>query len=288
MNENAIQTAVALAVVFLGLFALERALPLRRAARRLWGRVVVNLAVAAIAFLTGLLLVRPTASSVIVWGTQSSFGLLRLLDLPVPAEFVVAFLWMDLSFYYWHVANHRIPLLWRFHNVHHIDPDLDVSTAFRFHFGEVALSAGFRAVQVAVIGLPVWMFLAYEVVFQANTMFHHSNLRLPIRLERALNTVLVTPRMHGIHHSRVPRETNSNYSVVFSWWDRAHGTLCLNILQSRVTIGVAGYAAPEDNRLRSLLAMPFCSQRDYWRTAGGDLPERPAADLQGPRNSLAA
>ena len=150
--------------------------------------------------------------AVLDWASNRPFGAAHLIQMPVAAQFVLSFLLMDLTFYWWHVANHRIPFLWRFHNVHHIDPDLDVSTAFRFHFGEVALSAGFRVAQVSAIGLSGWMFAVYELVFQANTVFHHSNVRLPIRLERLLNLVLVTPRMHGIHHSQVRDETNSRES----------------------------------------------------------------------------
>jgi sterol desaturase/sphingolipid hydroxylase (fatty acid hydroxylase superfamily) len=189
-------------------------------------------------------------------------------------RFALGFLLMDLSFYYWHLVNHRIPFLWRFHNVHHIDPDLDVTTAFRFHFGEVMFSVVFRVLQVGLLGVSGLAFVAYELVFQANTVFHHSNLRLPIGFERLLNKVLVTPRMHGIHHSQVRQETNSNYGVVFPWWDWLHRTLGLAIPQSAITIGVPGYSQPEDNRLWNTLLMPFRVQRDYWRDADGSRVER--------------
>ena len=176
---------------------------------------------------------------------------------------------MDLLFYWWHVANHRIPFLWRFHNVHHIDPDLDVSTAFRFHFGEIGMSAGFRALQIGVIGLSAPMFAAYELVFQANTLFHHSNVRLPIGVERWLALVLVTPRMHGIHHSQARDETNSNYSVVFSWWDRLHRTIGLNVPQADIVVGVPAYSGPDDNTISNTLLLPFRRQRDYWLLPDG-------------------
>jgi sterol desaturase/sphingolipid hydroxylase (fatty acid hydroxylase superfamily) len=195
---------------------------------------------------------------------------------------VLVFLLLDLAFYYWHRLNHEWPALWRLHNVHHCDPDLGVSTSFRFHFGEVALSTVFRVVQVTVIGASFPTFAVYEVAFQLNTLFHHSNVRLPIRLERWLNRVLVTPRMHGIHHSQVQEETNSNYSVVLPWWDRLHRTLRLNVPQSRIVIGVPGYAAPADNRLWNLLAMPFRKQREYWLRPDGEKVRRKPEDL-GPR-----
>ena len=117
------------------------------------------------------------------------------------------------------------------HNVHHIDPDLDVSTAFCFHFGEVALSALFRAAQVLVIGPSLLAFAVYEVAFQTHTLFHHSDWRLHSGLERALCRVIVTPRMHGIHHSAIREENRSNFGVVFSFWDAVHRTLQLNVAQ---------------------------------------------------------
>jgi sterol desaturase/sphingolipid hydroxylase (fatty acid hydroxylase superfamily) len=207
--------------------------------------------------------------------------------LPDWAEFIVAFLLLDLTFYYWHVANHSIPWLWRFHNVHHVDPDLDVSTGFRFHFGEVLFSTLFRVFQISFIGVSFATFAAFELVFQMSTLFHHSNLRLPIRWERLLNRILVTPRMHGIHHSQVRGETNSNYGVIFCWWDKLHRTLGLNIPQSKIQVGIAGYCGPEDNRLWRTLTMPFVKQRDYWRKADGSTPERKVEDLQRERRFLA-
>ena len=136
------------------------------------------------------------------------------------------------------------------------------------------MSVAFRVMQVSLIGLSGWAFAAYELVFQANTLFHHSNLRLPIRFERLLNKVLVTPRMHGIHHSQVRRENNSNFGVVFPWWDRVHRTIGLNIPQAEIAIGIAGYSQPQDNTLRNALLMPFRKQRDYWRAPDGKLVER--------------
>ena len=226
--------------------------------------MLINLSISATAFLASVAAVQPAASAVLGWTSDTHVGVVRWMGLEPPLQAIVAFPLMDLSFYYWHQLNHRIPLLWRFHNVHHIDPDLDVSTAFRFHVGEVALSAGFRVVQILVIGPSLWVYLMYEFVFQAATLFHHSNLRLPIRVERLLNRVVVTPRMHGIHHSEVRGENRSNYGVVFPWWDWIHRTLQLNIPQAEVTIGIAGYSNPEDNGIWRVLAMPFRRQRDYW------------------------
>jgi sterol desaturase/sphingolipid hydroxylase (fatty acid hydroxylase superfamily) len=161
--------------------------------------------------------------------------------------------------------------------VHHIDPDLDVSTAFRFHFVEVGFSAGFRAAQVLLIGPSLAALVVYEVAFELGTLFHHSNVRMPLAVERVLNRIFVTPRMHGIHHSDIREENLANFGVVFSWWDRLQRTLCLNVPQSEVTIGIPGYSSAGDNRLTRSLVMPFRAQRDYWAGPQGKrLHRKPA------------
>src|SRR5882672_822200 len=169
---------IALGVLVPLLFMIERFKPLRPLTRSLLARLLVNFVISMFAFATATVLVHPTSFAVSHWTSVRRWGIIHAVPMSVGAQFVLSFLLMDLTFYWWHLANHRIPLLWRFHNVHHIDPDLDVSTAFRFHFGEVALSTGFRVIQVGLIGLPTWMFLSYELLFQANTLFHHSNVRL--------------------------------------------------------------------------------------------------------------
>jgi sterol desaturase/sphingolipid hydroxylase (fatty acid hydroxylase superfamily) len=278
---------LAIVVGILAVFlVVEHLVPLRRWRAELLLRLLINFAISGLALLTALLVVGPSATATLEWTSHASFGVVHLLPAPVWVQFVVGFLLLDLSFYYWHVLNHKVGILWRFHNVHHIDPDLDVSTGFRFHFGEVLISTVFRVIQVSFIGMSLPTFATYELVFQANTLFHHSNTRLPIRLERLLNMVLVTPRMHGVHHSQVRGETNSNFGVVFRWWDAVHRTLQLNIPQSAITIGVAGYSRPGDNRIWHALTLPFRPQRDYWRRDDGTTPERDSTALEGDRARL--
>jgi sterol desaturase/sphingolipid hydroxylase (fatty acid hydroxylase superfamily) len=286
MIERGVTVAAVLGLMGV-LFGIERLVPLRRRSRPLLRRLVVNFSIAALAFAAAAVFVRPAAVAALGWTADGQFGLLQMLPVAQRTRFVAALLLLDLTFYWWHVANHRVPVLWRFHNVHHIDPDLDVSTAFRFHFGEVALSTAFRVAQVVLIGPTPAMFAVYELLFQANTAFHHSNVRLPIALERLLNIALVTPRMHGIHHSQVRDETNSNYSVVFSWWDRLHRTIGLNIPQDAIAIGVPAYSDPEANAIASDLLLPFKPQRDYWRRPDGTMVERQVGALAEKRSRLA-
>ena len=254
-------TAALLGVAYVLLFVVERALPLRRAKAPLLPRLAVNIAISATAFAAAAVLVLPAATAML---GRADLGLVPILGLSGGAEIAASFLLLDLTFYYWHVANHRIQFLWRFHNVHHIDPDLDVSTAFRFHFIEIGFSSAFRAAQVVLIGPSIAAYAIYEMVFQLGTLFHHSNVRLPIGIERALNLLAVTPRMHGIHHSDIRAENMSNFGVVLSWWDRLHRTLRVDVPQAEVVIGIPGYAEPGDNKILRCLWLPFARQRDYW------------------------
>jgi sterol desaturase/sphingolipid hydroxylase (fatty acid hydroxylase superfamily) len=262
-------TALILPAVFMFLLLAEQVSPLRQRTRPLFRRLLKNLVLTAMVLLVGSLVVRNAGRGTSEWTMERGFGLVLLVPLPQWCRVAIGILLMDFTFYYWHRANHRIRVLWRFHNVHHIDPDLDVSTSFRFHFGEIAYSAVFRVVQMLLIGADPLTYAIYETVFNAETIFHHSNIRLPLKLERWLNKAIVTPRMHGIHHSAVGRETNSNYSVIFPWWDRLSRTLVLNVPQSSIRIGVPGYLAVQDNRFRNLLIMPFIKQKRYWCFADG-------------------
>ena len=247
------------AAVVLGFVAEQRA-PLRPRTRPLGERLATNAALVALAALVLRLAMIPAALAVAAAGERAGVGLLRWLPLPSAAAAVLGFLLLDWTVYVWHRLNHRAPLLWRFHVVHHTDLDLDVSTAFRFHAGELLLSIAWRSAQIVVLGIGPALVLVYETAMETATAFHHSNWRLPLAVERALNLVLVTPRMHGIHHSVVERETNANWSVTFSWWDRLHRTLRLGVPNEMLTIGLPAYREPRALGLLPLLALPFRRQ----------------------------
>ncbi|MEP7207039.1 MAG: sterol desaturase family protein [Casimicrobiaceae bacterium] len=286
MNPTLVVLALAGLVVVL--LVLERRHPLRVQKHAMLRRLILNAAITALAVGTAFALVKPAIASGLQHVAILRVGLLQWIDLPPALALVVGVLLLDLTFYFWHMANHRVPWLWRFHLVHHIDPDLDVSTAFRFHYGEVALSAAFRMVQIVLIGASPLIVATYEIIFQASTLFQHSNVRLPFRLERILIRVLVTPRMHGIHHSEVPSENRSNFSVVFNWWDRLHRTLRLNVPQQRIMIGIPAYGPGADTALGTVLMLPFGRQRDAWRRPDGTLAKRAERLVDAPLHELAA
>jgi len=269
---------------FVFLFITESYIPLRQVTRPRFNRIAINLFFSSVSAVVGALAVRPAGLGATLFAADHNVGLLNLLKLSPPFHLAIGFLLMDLSFYYWHRLNHVIPLLWRFHNVHHSDPDLDVSTSFRFHFAEILYSSLFRIAQVAIIGISIRGYIVYELIFSLSTIFHHSNIKLPIGIERSLNKIFVTPRMHGVHHSFYRDETNSNYSVIFSFWDRLHQSLMLNVPQSEIQIGIPAYHEAKDNSLLHMLKMPFLPQRKYWEAEGTCFETRMSTDDAGVRN----
>lgn len=271
---------VAAALILVG----ERRRPLRErtqpAARRIAGNLVLGgLALATVALIEGPV-VRPLAAR----AERRRMGLVQRLHAPAWLRDLLAFLLMDYTVYLWHVSTHRIAFLWRFHLVHHVDLDMDASTALRFHAVDMAISVPYRALQVAAIGVSPRALAAWQGFFFVSVLFHHSNLRLPHVLERRLARVITTPRMHGIHHSTVRAETDSNWSSGLSLWDHLHRTFRFDVPQAAIAIGVPGYRDPAELTPGRSLAMPFGGERDAWAASphGAPVPltrpftERPA------------
>ena len=249
--------------IFMILFLLESRFQLRKRVQSRWKRVLINFIISIPAFV----LLRIAFIPVIVWlavKNQSwQIGLNYLFVAPAIVKSLITVFLLDYSNYLWHILLHKLPILWRFHLVHHTDLDLDISTAFRFHFGEMIGSIIFRGLAIILIGASPLMVLIYEILFEAATQFHHSNIKLPFKLERALSYLMVTPRMHGIHHSMIKKETDSNYSVIFSFWDRLHRTVRLNVQQHEIVCGVPAYADERELTIGKLLKLPFTKIRQW-------------------------
>ena len=173
-----------------------------------------------------------------------------------PAFLPIDLLLLDLWIYWWHRANHELPLLWRFHQVHHRDQFLDATSALRFHFGEVALSAAMRAIIIVLLATPFASVLVFETLVLMAAIFHHANWRLPQDAERALARVVITPGQHWVHHHARRADTDSTYGTICSFWDRLFRTTTPTPRTPRMPIGVEGRG--EENFLR-LLMLPFRS-----------------------------
>src|SRR5450432_1348341 len=246
-----------LVALFIFLFLIENRFELRKRVQQKKKRAFVNNLVSIPSFVLLRFLLLPVMVWLALQNETLHIGLNYLYKLPSWLEASIAFLIIDFTNYLWHILNHKLPVLWRFHIVHHTDLDLDVTTATRFHYGELIGSVFFRSAFVFLSGAGPILVLIYEIAFEAATQFHHSNLKLPVKVERAINTILVTPRMHGIHHSIVKNETDSNYAVIFSFWDRICKTIQLQVEQNAVVTGVASYTNAQELTAGFLLAMPF-------------------------------
>ena len=254
-------------ILVLGTFAtlvfLENRRPLRQGAvesklRRNIRNLAMALGAAVSVQLAEQPLVRPLARLV----EKQRLGLLKQVSLPAWVEVPLAVGLMDYTLYLWHVLTHRVPFLWRFHQAHHVDLDMDASTALRFHFGELILSVPWRALQVLTIGVCPFALSLWQTALLLEIMFHHSNVELTPETERWLARFIVTQRLHGIHHSIVEDEVNSNWSSGLTIWDRLHRTLRVDVPQEAITIGVPAFLDPEEVQLKEVIEMPFVEQRD--------------------------
>lgn len=171
------------------------------------------------------------------WTEHNQFGLLNVLDLAGPIRFVIAVVILDGWMYVWHRATHAIPLLWRFHRMHHSDTHMDVTTATRFHLGEHVGAAVLRLGLISLLGFEVWNLVAYDTLVIAITQFHHADISVG-RWDRWLRLFIVTPNMHKVHHSDWRPETDSNYSTVLSVWDRLAKTFRMRSDPETIVFGL--------------------------------------------------
>ena len=219
-----------------------------------------NFAVGAVTAVVVSRIERPIVTQLAVLAEKHAWGIAP----HVPPRFrtAIAIALMDYTLYWWHVLLHRSPALWQLHEAHHADRDLDTSTAARFHFLEFIASVPWRCAQIAVIGVGPRALALWQKLTLAEVLFHHSNLRLPRVLERALAAFVVTPRLHGIHHSVVRAERDSNYSSGLTLWDRLHGSARLDFERDDVKIGLPEIGGPGEMTFVKTLAVPFRVSQD--------------------------
>ncbi|MDF0672936.1 MAG: sterol desaturase family protein [Nitrospira sp.] len=217
--------------------------------------VVLNTVIARLLFMGGVVATAAMAQ-------DHSWGLLNWVEGPVWLELALAIVALDFIIYWQHQVFHNVPILWRFHMMHHSDLDLDVTSGVRFHPVEIIISTGVKALSVLVLGVAPLAIVIFEIVLNSTALFNHSNVRMPLALDRVLRWFIVTPDMHRIHHSTDVRETNSNYGFNVPWWDRLFGTYCPQpaLGQTGMKIGLEHLGPPVCLNLFMMLGFPFVTQ----------------------------
>jgi sterol desaturase/sphingolipid hydroxylase (fatty acid hydroxylase superfamily) len=186
------------------------------------------------------------------------WGLFNVIEAPGWVAVIVSIVVLDLVIYLQHVMFHAVPALWRLHRMHHADLEFDVTTGLRFHPVEIILSMGIKLAVVMALGPPAVAVLIFEVLLNATAMFNHSNIRLPMLVDRFLRLIVVTPDMHRVHHSIIPEETNSNFGFNLPWWDRLLGTYKAQPKAGHegMTIGIEQFRTGRDLWLDRMLVQP--------------------------------
>jgi sterol desaturase/sphingolipid hydroxylase (fatty acid hydroxylase superfamily) len=222
-----------------------------------------NLGILAIDIIAVRLLVPTATIGVALVAAEKGWGLFAVLGLPAWAAVVVGVIALDLVIYIQHVVFHHVPVLWRLHRMHHADLDIDVTTGLRFHPLEILLSLAIKMATVLALGVPALAVLIFEVLLNATSMFNHSNVVLPPRLEPIARWIVVTPQMHQVHHSIERAETDSNFGFNLSWWDRLFGTYRAQPAagEERMTIGLPVFRDVAELAIVRLLTQPFRNAR---------------------------
>jgi len=248
---------------FLGVFVLvaaceilapRRALTTSKAQRWFANLVIIGLNPLSVRLLFPIF---PAAMALLA--AERQWGLLNNVTLPYWLEVAIGVIVLDFTIYLQHVLHHAIPALWRLHMMHHADLDYDLTTGLRFHPIEIIISMGIKLMMIAALGPPALAVLIFEVTLNATAMFNHSNIYIPVSVDRILRRFVVTPDMHRVHHSVIIRETNSNYGFNVPWWDRLFGTYKdqPDKGHTEMVIGLSQFRDPRKLTLPRLLILPF-------------------------------
>jgi sterol desaturase/sphingolipid hydroxylase (fatty acid hydroxylase superfamily) len=262
LSEAVLRLGVFLAV-FIVMAVAEVLRPRRRLSHSRSKRWVTNLSIVAIDSLVvrlmGALAIPLVAVGAAIYAARDGFGLFNWVDLPWWVEWGTVLLALDLAIWFQHLVSHKVPLLWRLHQMHHADVDIDVTTAIRFHPIEIALSMLWKIVCVVALGAAPEAVVVFEIVLNGCAIFNHANVALPERADSVLRTFIVTPDMHRVHHSILPHEHDSNYGFNLSVWDRLFGTYTPSPEKGHqgMTIGLAPYQNYWPTRLVWSLMLPF-------------------------------
>lgn len=276
--EAQIRLGIFLAI-FITVAALEFWLPRRAMRQNRWHRWSINLSIIVINVIIQRLTLGAAAYLTAVWAGEHGWGLFNAFAVPFWIQAIAGFMLLDLAIYAQHVATHAIPVLWRLHQVHHADLDLDLTTGLRFHPVEILLSLVYKAVIVLAFGIDPWVVVIFEAALNGSAIFTHGNIRLPGALDDRLRLVVCTPDMHRSHHSVVRTECDSNYGFFLSVWDRLFKTMTHAPAAGHegVVLGLPDKQDPASLGLLSLLMMPF--RRTERPHADGKPDQAPIAKL---------
>ena len=259
--ENVIRLSIAIGV-FVIMICWEYFSPRRQQTTPRLLRWPINIGLAAFNMLLMRLLVGGIAYQSAVNAANQSWGLLHQFSLPSGWQIIITLLVLDLAIYFQHVISHKWKLLWNLHKIHHTDLEIDASTAIRFHPLEIFISMAYKVVCIYLLGADPWTVIAFEVILNATATFNHSNVNIPLGIDKYLRWLLITPDVHRIHHSMVQSETDSNYGFSISLWDRIFKTYVAEPEKTQLTldIGLPKYRRVSDIGIVQLLFMPFRPQ----------------------------
>ncbi len=257
LNEENIKLLL-IAAIYLVLFTIEHYAPYFKKREHHLPHSLRNLVLATINTLISTLFFIFILKHILDWSEENQVGLFNYLNLDSVYIFLLAIILIDLWQYIWHRLNHQISWLWKFHQVHHADKDMDASTGLRFHPVEIVYSNFIRISIIPLIGLQLDHLLAYEILLLPIILFHHSNISINKLADKFLRLIIVTPHMHRLHHSDIQSETDSNYASVFSIWDRLFGSYTMRSIERKFNLGLGNkFSETRWNRVYGMLAIPF-------------------------------
>ena len=233
--------------------------PRRQLHHSRWQRWSANFGLSLLSMLAIRFTIAGGAFFAATYASEHHWGLLNLTELPNYLTIILSLVLLDIAIYVQHRVSHKWSWLWRLHKVHHTDLDFDVTTGIRFHPAEIVLSMCYKVIFILIIGASPIAVIAFEIILSSCSLFNHSNIKLPLAVDKIVRLFLVTPDMHRVHHSVIPSETDSNYGFSISVWDHVFKSYTDQPKQGhdKMTIGLAQYQHVQDVSVPRLLLMPF-------------------------------
>ena len=247
--------------VFFIILVLETFFPLFSGRKKRWLHAGRNISIIVVNNIVVLLLLSSVTAFIFQYASLHRWGVFYYVQVSRTLRLVFVIIVFDLWMYLWHRMAHQINFIWRFHRMHHTDTEMDVTTALRFHPGEIVLSTMLRWGVFLLLGMTIADLVIYETIMLPVIFLQHSNFYLPHKVDRLLRMVIVTPWMHWVHHSHIRDETNSNYGTIFSWWDRLGKTFRLREKPAAIQYGLDEFHDPSWQTVAGMLKTPVVSEK---------------------------